>query len=121
MFMQIRTLLLDRDGDINVNHSYVQRQEKFEFIGGVLDLARAAHAQQNMLVAITNQTGITRGFYAEQKFQGLTEGLAAGVGCNILSAQENLAEVTSTNYKRISTLRDELPFLSFGQSQKAAQ
>ena len=48
-------------------------------------------------------------------------GLAAGVGCNILFVQENLAELTSTSYKRISALRDALPFLSFGQSQEVAQ
>ena len=191
LFMQTRALLLDRDGVINVNHGYVHRPEQFEFIDGIFDLARAAHARQYKLVVITNQAGIARGFYAEQQFQELTDwmceqfvnkgaqiakvyfspyhpteglgvykkddfsrkphpgmileaqkdfnldlkesvligdkasdiqaGLAAGVGCNILFAQENLAELTSTSYKRISALRDALPFLNFGQSQEAAQ
>lgn len=121
MFMQTHTLLLDRDGVVNVNHDYVQRQEKFEFIGGVLGLARVAHSQQYILAVIANQAGIARGCYAEQKFQGPNEGLAAGVGCNILFAQESLAELTSTNYKRISTLRYVLPFLNFGASQEVVQ
>jgi hypothetical protein len=119
--MQKGSLLLNRDGVINVSHDYVQRQEKFEFIGRVFDLARAAHVQQYILVVTTNKGRIARGFYAEQQFQGPTEGLAAGVGCNILFAQENLAELTSTNYKRISTLRYALPFLNFGASQEVTQ
>lgn len=66
--MQARALLLDRDSVINVNHGYVHRPENFEFIEGVFDLVRAAHAQQYMLVVITNQAGIARRFYSEQKF-----------------------------------------------------
>lgn len=70
--MQARALLLDRDGVINVDHGYVHSPEKFEFIEGIFDLARAAHAQQYKLVVITNQAGIARGFYSEQQFHEMS-------------------------------------------------
>jgi D-glycero-D-manno-heptose 1,7-bisphosphate phosphatase len=70
--MQTRALFLDRDGVINVNHGYVHRQENFDFIDGVFDAARAAHAQHYKLVVITNQAGIARGYYSEQQFHELT-------------------------------------------------
>lgn len=64
--------MLDRDGVINVNHGYVHRPQDFEFIDGIFDLARAAHARQYKLVVITNQAGIARGYYSEQQFHDLT-------------------------------------------------
>ncbi len=73
MLLQHRALFLDRDGVINVNHGYVYRPENFDFIDGIFDLARAAHAQHYKLVVITNQAGIARGFYSEQQFHELTQ------------------------------------------------
>lgn len=71
--MQARALLLDRDGVINVNHGYVHQPHNFEFIDGIFDLARAAHARQYKLVVVTNQAGIARGFYSQQQFNDLTK------------------------------------------------
>jgi D-glycero-D-manno-heptose 1,7-bisphosphate phosphatase len=56
-------LFLDRDGVINHNHGYVYKPEDFDFIKGVFDVARYAHAQSYKLVVITNQAGIARGYY----------------------------------------------------------
>ncbi|MDC3200286.1 HAD family hydrolase [Porticoccaceae bacterium] len=67
-----RALFLDRDGVINVNHGYVHIIEKFEFIDGIFELVRAAHANDFKVVVITNQSGIGRGFYSEQQFHQLT-------------------------------------------------
>ena len=77
-------LFLDRDGVINVNHGYVHSIKKFEFIDGIFDIARAAHANDFKIVVITNQSGIGRGLYTEEQFHYLTswmckEFLNAGV------------------------------------------
>ena len=72
MSWQHRALFLDRDGVININHGYVHQPENFDFIDGIFDLAREAHAQLYKLVVITNQAGIARGFYSEQQFHELT-------------------------------------------------
>jgi len=71
--VQQRALLLDRDGVINVDYGYVHHSENFEFIDGIFEVARAAHASGYKLVVITNQAGIARGYYSEQQFHQLTE------------------------------------------------
>lgn len=58
---------------INVNHGYVHNVESFEFIDGIFEVARAAHARGYKLIVITNQSGIGRGYYSEQQFHRLTE------------------------------------------------
>ena len=70
---QKRAVFLDRDGVINVNHGYVHDTENFEFIDGIFEVARAAHASGYKLIVITNQSGIGRGYYSEQQFNQLTE------------------------------------------------
>lgn len=75
--MQKRALFLDRDGVINVNHGYVHRPENFEFIDGIFDLVRVAHAQKYKVIVVTNQAGIARGFYSEQQFHELTDWMCA--------------------------------------------
>jgi D-glycero-D-manno-heptose 1,7-bisphosphate phosphatase len=72
LFAQPRALFLDRDGVININHGYVHSIENFEFIDGIFDLVRTAHANNLKVVIITNQAGIGRGFYSEQQFHQLT-------------------------------------------------
>jgi D-glycero-D-manno-heptose 1,7-bisphosphate phosphatase len=72
-----RALFLDRDGVINVDHGYVHRSEDFEFIDGIFDLCRYAHAQGWLLVVVTNQAGIARGLYTESDFHELTRWMLA--------------------------------------------
>ena len=67
-----RALFLDRDGVINVNHGYVHDVRHFEFIAGIFDLVRTAHAKGFKIVVITNQSGIGRGLYSEEQFHQLT-------------------------------------------------
>jgi D-glycero-D-manno-heptose 1,7-bisphosphate phosphatase len=69
--VQQRAVLLDRDGVINVNHGYVHNPDNFEFIDGIFEVARAAHASGYKLIVITNQSGIGRGYYSEQQFHQL--------------------------------------------------
>ena len=65
-------LFLDRDGVINHDYGYVHRRESFDFINGIFELARYAHERKYKLVVISNQAGIARGFYSEQRFHQLT-------------------------------------------------
>lgn len=66
-----KALFLDRDGVINIDHGYVCRKENFEFVEGIFDLCRQAKAQGYLLVVITNQAGIGRGYYTEEDFSEL--------------------------------------------------
>jgi D-glycero-D-manno-heptose 1,7-bisphosphate phosphatase len=66
-------LFLDRDGVINVDHGYVWRIEEVEFVDGIFDLVGAAHRLGYLVVVVTNQAGIGRGFYSEADFNRLMD------------------------------------------------
>ncbi|MGQ9861555.1 MAG: D-glycero-alpha-D-manno-heptose-1,7-bisphosphate 7-phosphatase [Thiobacillaceae bacterium] len=68
-----RALFLDRDGVINVEKNYVHRIEDFEFLPGIFELCATARELGYLIVVITNQAGIGRGYYTEAAFQRLTE------------------------------------------------
>jgi D-glycero-D-manno-heptose 1,7-bisphosphate phosphatase len=68
-----KALFLDRDGVINVERGYVHRRESFEFIPGIFELCRAAQGLGYLLVVVTNQAGIARGYYSEADFNDLTD------------------------------------------------
>lgn len=68
-----KALFLDRDGVINVEKNYVYKIEDFEFIEGVFDTLKFFKDNGYLLVIITNQAGIGRGYYSEQDFQVLNQ------------------------------------------------
>jgi len=68
-----KALFLDRDGVINLERRYVHSRETFQFQDGIFELCRAASNLGYLLVVVTNQAGIARGYYTEQDFLQLTE------------------------------------------------
>lgn len=68
-----RALFLDRDGVINHDSGYTSRVDDFVFIDGIFELCRAARQLGYLLIVVTNQAGIGRGYYTEQDFLVLTE------------------------------------------------
>jgi len=68
-----KALFLDRDGVINVYKEYVHSPEDFSFQEGIYELCRAAQTLGYLLVVITNQSGIARGYYTESDFLELTK------------------------------------------------
>jgi D-glycero-D-manno-heptose 1,7-bisphosphate phosphatase len=67
-----RALFLDRDGVINHDSGYTSSAENFRFIEGIFDLCRAATRLDYLLIVVSNQAGIGRGYYSEQDFLTLT-------------------------------------------------
>lgn len=72
-----RAVFLDRDGVVNVDHGYVGRWEDFEFVPGAVDAMRRLHEAGWLLVVVTNQSGIARGYYTEADYQALTARMCA--------------------------------------------
>ncbi|MDD2338081.1 MAG: D-glycero-beta-D-manno-heptose 1,7-bisphosphate 7-phosphatase [Geobacteraceae bacterium] len=59
-----KAVFLDRDGVINVEKGYLHRVEDFEFLPGV---PRALHLLKEagfLLIVVTNQSGVARGYYS---------------------------------------------------------
>ena len=67
-----RALFLDRDGVINLDRGYVHRVQDFHFQKGIFELSRAAQALGYLVIVVTNQAGIARGYYTESQFLELT-------------------------------------------------
>lgn len=68
----LRALFLDRDGVINHDDGYTSHLDDFKFIDGIFDLCRAAKQFDYLIIVVTNQAGIGRGYYSEQDFFALT-------------------------------------------------
>lgn len=71
--MNRKALFLDRDGVINVDSGYVHKIEDFQFLDGIFDICRLACAKGYIIVVITNQAGIGRGYYNVSDFNTLTK------------------------------------------------
>ena len=66
-----KAVFLDRDGTINEDKNYLYRREDFVFLPGVIEGLRLLRDAGFLLVIVTNQSGIGRGFYTEADFQAL--------------------------------------------------
>ena len=67
---------LDRDGVINVDHGYVSRWEDFEFLPGVPEALLQLQEAGYLIIVISNQSGIGRGFYSEADLKKLNQCIA---------------------------------------------
>ena len=68
-----KALFLDRDGVINLYHPYICSQEMFHFQEGIFELCRDAQRLGYLVLVVTNQSGIARGYYNESQFLALTD------------------------------------------------
>lgn len=66
-----KAIFLDRDGTINVEKEYLCRKEDFEFIPGTVEALQRFQKAGYLLIIITNQSGIARGYYSEEAFLSL--------------------------------------------------
>lgn len=71
--MQPKALFLDRDGTINIDYGYVYQPEKFELINGIVELCLKAQEKGYLIIVITNQSGIARGYYTDDDFQKINQ------------------------------------------------
>lgn len=69
--MDKKVLFLDRDGVINIDYGYVHKLEDFTFINGIFDLVKRANRLGYLVIIITNQSGIGRGYYSLSDFEVL--------------------------------------------------
>ena len=67
-----KAVFLDRDGVINLDKAYVSKIEDFEFCEGVFEALKHFQNLGYLLIVVTNQSGIGRGYYSEEDFQILT-------------------------------------------------
>ena len=64
----VKAVFLDRDGTINIEKHYLYKKEDFKLIPGVIDALKLLQNAGYLLIIITNQSGIGRGYYSEDDF-----------------------------------------------------
>lgn len=68
-----KAIFLDRDGTLNIDHGYVHEIDNFQFIDGSIEALKKLKEMDYLLVLVTNQSGIARGYFSEKQFLALTE------------------------------------------------
>ena len=66
-----RAAFLDRDGTINVEKEYLYQVADFEFIPGAPEAIRRLNQAGFLVVVVTNQSGVARGYYTEDDVTNL--------------------------------------------------
>jgi len=70
--MSIKTIFLDRDGVINKEVKYLYKINDFKFINGVFKTCLYFEKIGYRIIIVTNQSGISRGYYSETDYEILT-------------------------------------------------
>ncbi len=63
-----KALFLDRDGVVNIDHGHVGKIEDFDFMEGIFELCQKAQNAGYLIIIVTNQAGIAKGYYTEEQF-----------------------------------------------------
>ena len=73
MRLKKKALFLDRDGVINKNFGYVFSTKNFIWLKHVKKAIKYAYTKKYLIIVITNQSGIARGYFKESDYQVLTQ------------------------------------------------
>ena len=66
-----KALFLDRDGVINKNFGYVFSTKNFVWLKNVKKAIKFAHKKKYLIIVVTNQSGVARGYYSENDVKKL--------------------------------------------------
>jgi len=66
-----KALFLDRDGTVNVDKHYLINPCDFEFEKNVAEVLKMASSKGYLLIVLTNQSGIARGYFTEDDLRNL--------------------------------------------------
>lgn len=69
--MKNKALFLDRDGVINKDIEYAYRKEQIIFNRDIFDVCRKAVEKGYLIIIITNQAGVAKGYYSEEDVRSL--------------------------------------------------
>lgn len=105
-----KAVFLDRDGTINVEKHYLHRIEDFEFLPGVIEGLKLLQEDGFMLIIVTNQSGIGRGYYTEEDFHSLNRWMldtlkAQGITITHVYYCPHLPDATVEAYRKECTCR----------------
>jgi D-glycero-D-manno-heptose 1,7-bisphosphate phosphatase len=72
-----RAVFIDRDGTINEEREYLYRRDDFAFMPGAPQAIRLLNEAGFLVIVVTNQSGVARGFYTEEDVHVLHRHIAS--------------------------------------------
>lgn len=75
-----RALFLDRDGVLNIDHGYIGDPDRIDLMPGSAALLQHARARGYLLVIVTNQSGIARGYFTDEAYKAVEDCIRARFG-----------------------------------------
>ena len=72
-----RAVFIDRDGTINEEKEYLYRADELTFIPGAPEAIRLLNEAGFRVIVVSNQSGVARGYYAEEDVHLLHRHIAA--------------------------------------------
>lgn len=61
-----KAVFFDRDGTLNVEVHYLHRREDFQWTPDAVEAIEYCHQKGYLVVVVTNQSGVARGYYTEK-------------------------------------------------------
>ena len=71
ILMSNKAVFFDRDGTLNVEVGYLYEFDKFKWIDGAIEAVKFCNDNNYLVIVITNQSGVARGFYTEDDIKKL--------------------------------------------------
>ena len=68
-----KACFLDRDGVLNKDFGYLHKIEDFQWIEGAIEAIKLLKKKKFLVIVVTNQSGIGRGFYTANDVENLHE------------------------------------------------
>lgn len=81
-----QAVFFDRDGTLNVDKDYLYRIEDFEWTPEAVEAIRYCHQQGYLVIVITNQSGVARGYYKEEDVHRLHQWMNEQLGEDAIDA-----------------------------------
>lgn len=75
--MSKKAIFLDRDGVINHEVGYLHKIKDFKFINNVFEACLYFQSLGYQIIVVTNQSGISRGYYGESEFHQVNDWMLA--------------------------------------------
>ncbi len=83
-----KAIFLDRDGVINEEVSYLSNPDDFRFIEGSIKALKILKRLGYLLIVVTNQAGIARGYFTEEKLQEIHKKMITALEVNKVSLDD---------------------------------